>query len=181
MRCYCERCCGSQSRAPHAFAKLELPKYSFPAFVVSNTTQRFVPHLTDSFSLSPYYRGVMQKQEVGVIRFPLPLRVAAEMVRLADAASVQDVGNRIAHFLTALRMGTGGAAGAPPGLFLKSLVANQPRQFSQKHHSPWGVKKISEKVGQTSVPPSSPPQSYRRRTVFAVIPTVGVATFSAFI
>jgi len=73
----------------------------------------------------------MQKQEVGVIRFPLSLRIAAEMVRLADAASVQGVGNRIAAVVTALRMETGGATAAPPGLFRKSLVANQPRQFSQ--------------------------------------------------
>jgi hypothetical protein len=123
----------------------------------------------------------MLKQEVGVIRFPLSLRIAAEMVRLADAASVQGVGNRIAHFLTALRMGAGGAAGAPPDSFFESLLANRPRQFPQNHYGPWCVKKISEKVGQTTVPPSSPPQSYRRRTVFAMTPAVGVATFSVFI
>jgi hypothetical protein len=106
-----------------------------------------------------------ENQEVGVIRFPLSLRIAARLVQLAETISAGDSGRSFSPCLTVIKIGASGAIGAPLDFF--------------SEFSGW-VRSISEKVGQILVPPSSPPRSYRRRTGFAVTPAAASTIFSEF-
>jgi hypothetical protein len=90
-------------------------------FVVSNTTKRFVPHLTDNTWFNSYDGRMNNEQQNWVMQSLLSLLIAPRAVQMVRASS-GPFGDRTILRFASVSMGTGGAISAPPD-FSISLFA----------------------------------------------------------